>query len=363
MEKNIYNEKEKKLNHALRTQISNLKGVMVLKNNDLVYQYLDGKTKIDTPCNVASVTKSVMSALVGIAIDKGFIGSVKDKVLSYFPEYVPDTNKLSLSEQMKWEMNQLVTIEHILTMTAPFAFSLKNLESRPMEPLDRIRRQKDWTGYILGMMGDDTPLGVDTKALEGTASEDLSASTEPSWAFQYTTAGPHLLSAIIKKTTGMSTLEFANKFLFGPIGMRTIEDKPMPSFSIDHVFAKKVTGWIKDPSDVHAGGFGLTLTLEDMLKLGQLYLNKGIHNGEQIISSEWVEATIQPHTSEYGYLWWLHKEQNIETYAAMGFGGNMICVIPELQVVIAAVAELKYTKQSPWTLLDDHLLPYLQELP
>lgn len=344
MKKQLVPTLASKMNQVLNSQYPGVKGMAILKENTILYEsYAEGTDK-HTPHNVASVTKSVMSTLVGIAIDKGYIQDVKQPVLQYFEDYIATSN--NDFRQVDTTNRKNITIEHLLTMTAHFAFALKSIESRPFEPLDRLRRQRDWVAFILKMMG------------EGRGRQNV-----PLGTFQYSTPAPHLLSAILNKTTGMSTLAFANKYLFEPIGMRTIEDKPMKAYDVDHTFGKKIDGWAKDPQGNHTGGWGLTLSTEDMLRLGQLYLNKGVYNGAQILSEEWVKATIEPKSKDYGYLWWLHQEQNIKAYAALGFGGNGVYVVPALKLVVAVTAELKYVKQSPWSLLYDHTIPYLQELP
>jgi CubicO group peptidase (beta-lactamase class C family) len=137
--------------------------------------------------NVASVTKSIISALIGIAIDAGYIQSVDRKVLDFFPEYLPDA-----ADSQKRE----ITIRHLLTMTAPYPFEDWH------EPLDQFCIQPDWVKYTLDTLGQNGKIGT----------------------FKYSTAGAHLLSTIITRSTGKSAREFANERLFKPIGMKVIPD-------------------------------------------------------------------------------------------------------------------------------------------
>ena len=105
--------------------------------------------------------------------------------------------------------------------------------------------------------------------------------------------------------------------------MRGIPDYEMKSFKLEDVFGKNVKGWIKDPQGNNAGGWGIKLTLRDMARFGFLYLNGGFWDGEQVISKTWVEESTAPNPNDYGYLWWLRKEDGIFSYSAMGAGGNI----------------------------------------
>ena len=113
-------------------------------------------------------------------------------------------------------------------------------------------------------------------------------------AFKYSTASAHLLSAILTRVTGTSTREFANKFLFTQIGIDSINEYPMSSYGYDDLFGKRVKGWVHDPNNITTGGWGLTLTVREMARFGQLYLNNGFWNGKQIISQDWIAKSTAP---------------------------------------------------------------------
>lgn len=318
-------EKLSELDRHIRSQYKNINGIVIVKNGSIVYEnYYNGYKDSDVH-HVASVTKSVVSALVGIAIDQGYINSVNQKVLEYFPEYQ------SADEDF---LKKAVTIKHLLTMTAPFPFSWKEGDSRSHEPLDRLRRQKDWITYSLNLLGQKGQLGK----------------------FQYYTVGTHLLSAIITKATGKSMREYANQELFRTLGMTEIPDYDMKSFSLEAVFGKDIKGWTKDPQGITAGGFGLTLTPRDMARFGLLYLNHGKWDQKQVISKEWILESLNMNSNHYGYLWWLKDETNLFSFSALGAGGNVICCIPEKDIVIEIASEIINNPKDRWPLIEKYIL-------
>ncbi|XVE33970.1 serine hydrolase [Wukongibacter baidiensis] len=324
--------------YTINSKYKNINGIVVVRRGYIVYErYYNGYCSTDTH-NVASVTKSFISALIGIAIDAGYIKSVDQKVLDFFPEYLSGADNISKST---------ITIKHLLTMTAPFPW--KN------EPLDRLRRQKDWVKYILDQLGRNGQIGN----------------------FQYSTAGTHLLSAIITRATGMSAREFANKHLFKTIGIKEIPDHQMKSFKLDDVFGKNVTGWIKDPQGNTTGGWGLTITPRDMARFGFLYLNRGIWDNnqiisekwidestawdnKQIISEKWIESTAM-NICKYGYLWWLFEVENTLAYTAAGSGGNHIFCIPQKDLVVVIASKIIQRPQDRWALLKKYIIPAILE--
>jgi CubicO group peptidase (beta-lactamase class C family) len=326
-------EKLSNLKNIIKSQYKNINGIVVVRNGYIAFEkYYNGYGPHDAH-NVASVTKSFTSALIGIAIDAGYLGSVDQKVLKFFPEYIVGNNDIK---------KRTTTIKHLLTMTAPFAFSWKG-DKGGYEPFDRMRRQRDWVKYTLNQLGGNGQSGV----------------------FQYSTAGIHLLSAIITRTTGLCAREFANERLFRPLGIREIPDHEMRSFGIDDVFGKNAKGWIKDPKGNSTGGFGLSIAPRDMARFGFLYLNDGIWDNKQIISKTWIHESISPHSetridesiAKYGYLWWLREEDGSFMYAALGHGGNVICCNPEKDLVIAIASKIVRKSIDPWPLIEKYILP------
>lgn len=322
------------LDEMIGLRYGNINGIVVLKKGYIIFErYYNGSTASDK-WHVASVTKSIISALFGIALDNGYIQNTEQKVLSFFPEY-----KANEEDMLK----RTITLKHILTMTAPFPFSWREGNKRGTEPLDRLRRQKDWTGYILNIMAQNgLPSG-----------------------FQYYTAGPHLLSAIITRTTGMCAREFANQRLFDPIGMGNIDENRSQTFGLEDYFGKRLKGWPSDPNGNTLGGWGLSLTARDMARFGLLYLRRGKWKDTQIISEKWItESTARSVSFKlseygldgYGYLWWLRSLNGTDIFSAMGDGGNVICCIPEKDIVVAIASKLIMKPLDRWPLIEEYIL-------
>lgn len=310
------------LNLKVKESYENINGIMVLNNGEIVLEeYFNGMNKFDR-FNVASVTKSVLSAAFGIAIDKGYINSVDDKVVSYFPEYKLNKNRT----------RDNVKIHELLSMTAPYSF-------RGMgQKLGKLINSEDWIEHSLSILG-----------LGGNNND-----------FKYSDASAHLLSGIITKTTGLTTREFSNKYLCSKIGMTEIPEVDMKSFNINDILFTKEKGWLSDKQGLTIGGWGLTLTLNDMAKFGQLYLNNGLWNDEQVISKDWVEKSTKNYSSDYGYFWWLRNTEYYDAFYAMGTGGNIIAIIPKYDLVIAIASEVIRTPlKNRWDLIDESIIPYL----
>ncbi|MGF2713222.1 serine hydrolase domain-containing protein [Bacillus cereus] len=297
------------LDCVVKEEYKNINGMLVMQKGNVTFEnYYNGYGPDDT-FHVASVTKTIISALIGICVDKGYIKSVDQKVIEFSPEY----NSIS-SE---------ITVRHLLTMTAPYPFA------DWQEPLEELCTQKDWVQYTLNRIGHGGEVGH----------------------FKYSSAGAHLLSAIITSVTGKSAREFANEYLFQPIGMREIPNYNMKAFGFHDLFGKDVKGWVHDPNGISAGGWGLTLTARDMAKFGRLYLNKGIYGGKQILSKSWIKESTAMNPNRYGYLWWLREEDGIYSYCAMGDGGNVICCIPEKELVVAIASEIVHEAKDIWELI------------
>lgn len=310
----IYN-----LDKIILEEYTNTEGIVVLKKGYIVYENYFKNIEKDTRVNVASITKSIISALIGIVIDMKLIKSVDEKVVSFFPEY-------SYTKKNKNRDN--ITIKNLLTMTTPFPFSSFN------EPMNRMRRSKDWVKYSLEIMGDGNKMGV----------------------FKYSTAGTHILSAIITKVSGLSAREFANKYLFSKIYANSIENYKMPSYDLTYVFGLGIRGWVHDPQGNSAGGWGLTMTLRDMARFGLLYERMGTWQEENVISKNWIEESIKYHEYNYGYLFWLKEIDGYFTYSAKGFGGNIITVIPEKEIVVAIATDIEKDNKNRKDIISNYIL-------
>jgi len=234
--------------------------------------------------DVASVTKSITSILIGIAIDKGYIKSVNQPVLGFFIDH-----KIAHLDDRK----KRLTIEHLLTMRTGLCQNFSDGERQ----LDDMRETDDWVQFML-----DQPL-----------------LTEPGTEFAYCTGGTHLLSAIITQATGMNELEFARQYLFEPLGIHDVI-------------------WPVDPQDNNTGGFDLHLQSLDIAKIGYLLLNEGNWEGKQIISRKWIEQSTRVQVmlddgERYGYLWWLPNE-NPDLIEGRGRGGQRLIFSKQRNIVL-----------------------------
>ncbi|MFP4660902.1 MAG: serine hydrolase domain-containing protein [Halanaerobiales bacterium] len=279
---------------------TNINSIITIHRGQLAFEsYYNGYNQ-DTLFDIRSVTKTITSALIGIATDKGFIGDVNDKVIDYLPEYVDEINDSRFKE---------LTIKHLLTMTDGMDWKEEYFNS------EEVQRYPVRTAFR------------------------LSFKNEPGEEFRYSSLNSHLLSAIINKATGMSELEFANKYLFGPLNIKEIS-------------------WAEDYQGINTGGFGLQLRTRDMVKIGQLYYNKGIWDSQQIISSDWINESTEPHVSvsnniNYGYHIWTDNF----SYFARGYGGQLIMIIPDFEIVIAITSSTDQVKDNENQLISDYIIP------
>lgn len=294
------------LEKIIKSDYNNITGMIVQKNGMKMYENYFQEYTADDTMHVFSVTKSIVSVLIGIAIDKGYIKSTEQKILDFFPDYkiMPGEKKI-----------QELTIEHLLSMTAPYKYK--------SEPFEEFFASENWVKFALDLLGGDKPAGE----------------------FLYSPiVGAHILSGILVKVTRQSVFAFANKNLFMPLGIYVPHNLKMESE--EEYFAvmndKNTSGWAVDPQGLNTASWGLFLRPADMAKIGQLYLNGGIWEGKEIVSKQWIEESTREHSRwgslSYGYLWWLINTTE-HSYAAMGDGGNVIYVNTKknLVVVIAAL--------------------------
>lgn len=322
--------------HVVRNKMKRVNSFLVVKDGYLVNEkYYNGYTREDSQ-HVMSVTKSVISALIGIAIDKGLIKDVNQRIMDFFPDFRA-TGIDSLYQSL--------TLRHLLTMTSGIFY---RPGPKGREPLTlRMFRQKDWVEYIM----------------------NLSIQPDRMQSFQYNSFNSHLLSAILSRTTGMKAQEFANRYLFEPIGMQQIDDTPYEAKGRDSLLnffrMEERTRWFQDPQKNNTGGFGLFLRTVDMARLGWLFLNQGSWNGEQIISSDWVEqstatrVSFKDGKSGYGYQWWIFNN-GYRRYSALGWGGQSINVYPDFNLVVCFTSTTE-TNQTLWKnpidLVEKYIIP------
>jgi CubicO group peptidase (beta-lactamase class C family) len=266
----------------IRQHNINIHSLLIVRNGYVVLDAYFYPYQENSVHDLASVTKSVTTTLIGIAIDQGKLKSVRDRMPELFSAR-PIANRDERKERL--------TLESLLTMTS-------GLRCQPQQnelTLHQMMESKDWVQYML-----DLPMAYD-----------------PGSKFVYCSGGMHLLSGLISQTTGMSALDFARQSLFEPLGIHEAV-------------------WPADPRSVNHGWGDLHLHPRDMAKIGYLWLNHGLWDGKQIVSREWVADSTRVHSqtgldSDYGYGWWVRPKDKL--FEAVGRGGQRITVLPELKLV------------------------------
>ena len=272
---------------AVRQNGVYIHSLMIIRNGSVLadayfYPY-DGSTYHD----LASVTKSLMTTLIGIAADQGKL-DLDAPMLSFFPSRTI-ANRDARKEH--------ITVRHLASMTAGLDCDAMNDE----KTLNAMRASEDWVQFAL----------------------DRRVVSEPGTHFVYCGLQMHLLSAILQEATGMTTLEFARANLFGPLGISDVY-------------------WPADPQGYTHGWGDVCLHPRDMAKLGFLFLHQGQWDGRQIVSREWVAdstkaqiATGPNRGEDYGYGWWIARaDEEIDYFTADGRGGQRIVVVPTLNLVL-----------------------------
>ncbi len=302
------------LHTYVETNCGNICQIVAQKNGHIVYEDYWHSYKPDDTLHVMSVTKSVVSLLVGIALDQGLIKSVEQPVLDFFPDY-----KIKRGEKTI----QSVTIKHLLTMTAPYKFR--------SEPWTKVCTSPDWTVAALDLLGGR--VGITN-------------------AFRYSTLGIHILTGIISKKSGLKTVDFANRYLFAPLGIEAFDgfEAQTAEEHKEFILSKKPKKriWFVDPQGIGAAGYGLCISARDMAKIGQLCLDEGTCDGKRVVSAEWIKESIAPRLQcdesfarmRYGYLWWT-PDADRSAYAALGNSGNAIYINPENNSVVAVTGTFK----------------------
>jgi CubicO group peptidase (beta-lactamase class C family) len=259
-----------------------------------------------------SVTKSVTSALVGIAIAEGHIESVEQPILEFFPDRTFRNTD---------DVKRAISIEDVLTMRAGIDWYMSLRYTMSQAP--------DWAQFVL----------------------DLPMITEPGTEFLYNDGTAFVLSVILQNAVGITTIDFADKYLFQPLGIT------------DYTWKTSSQGFANT-------AWGLHLTPRDMAKFGFLYLHNGEWDGQQIVPAEWVKASTQPHVDPqaaslpvphpddqaYGYMWWAYAGDGY--YAARGLEGQRIWVLPDHNLVVVLTARAGTSNTlSLKPILDDYVIP------
>lgn len=269
--------------------------VLVIKDDALVFERYYNGYWVEREHNIFSVTKSVISVLVGIALDKGYISGLDIKAMDYFQEYANLEGVDVRTED--------ITLEHLITMRAGF-------ESESGDNWDDYYYSPDWFEHLLtGEMVAD-----------------------PGTRMNYTSFVAHMLSKVLVESTGQPVLSFAEENLFTPLGIDVAE-------------------WVQDPLGYEFGGTHLWLTSRELARFGYMALNQGMWENQQIVSRDWLEQSVQYATrwSEnyswgamdsvgYGYYWWLGNVRGHPLQLALGYGGQTISIFKDLDMVVVTTA-------------------------
>ncbi len=312
---------------------SNICQIYAIKGGKTVFDDCWRGYKTDDSVNVNSVTKGVMSLLAGIAIDKGFIRDVDQKVLDFFPDYQVKRGEKTIYD---------VTVRHLLTMTAPYKYR--------SEPWTKVCTSGDWTLAVLDLLGG-------RKGITG--------------EFKYATLGIQILTGIIENATGEKCIDFANRNLFLPLGIpeHFMHGDSSKEDQFDFFMNKspRKNEWYSDPMDRVTAGWGLCSSARDLAKLGELVVNDGMYNRKRIISEEYLKDMTASHLKlgerfgnmNYGYLWYKPFDGR-DVFAAIGDSGNIIYVNKEQDVSVGMTGTFKPLIFDRVEFIEKRILPVLE---
>ncbi|MDA8017611.1 MAG: beta-lactamase family protein [Thermoanaerobaculia bacterium] len=302
--------------------------LLIVRGGHLVIEeYFDGwnAKRLHT---LQSVSKSVTSALIGIAVDRGEIESTDEKVLSFFPGLLSEIRHLD-------QRKQAMTLEDLLTMKTGSEFHERGSDS----PLHRMNRlQRGWLKFVL----------------------DSRMRHEPGTRFHYDSGGVILLSGVLKATTGLFADVYADQYLFGPLG---IEE----------------SRWFKNAEGLPHTGGGLYLRPRDLARFGLLYLRRGRWQDRQVVSAEWIDRSLRRQVATvrqqdgrdvgYGFLWWVwpppaDRPELGDFYAGHGFMGQYVFVVPSLDLVVVFTGGSRTWsgEKRPAELVYEYILPATRPL-
>lgn len=288
-----------------------LTSLLVARGTTTVAEVYFGGMQASDGANLKSASKSVLSALTGIALQEGALSSVDQPIGPFFPTLLADAPR-----------KQRITIHHLLTQQT-------GLESTSFHNYGPWVTSTDWVANALRRPMDDRPGGE----------------------MIYSTGNTHILGAIVADATGQSLRSFAQNRLFDPLGVR-------------------IQSWQRSPQGRHFGGNNMALTPRGMLRFGQLYLHEGHFRDRQILSSDWIQESWRTyvrftyHDHQYGYLWFTHTFGGERVAFAWGHGGQYIFVVPRLNLVVACSSSL--SNRPPGSeghnerilrLLGEHIIP------
>jgi CubicO group peptidase (beta-lactamase class C family) len=302
--------------------------LLIIRNGYLIDEHYFAGYKRNDLHQVYSVTKSVTSILIGIAIDLHQIDSLPQRVLSFFPEYSTIGN---------WDMRKdSITLEDLLTMRAGFSWDEQSYPyGHPDNTATQMSESTDWIKFVL-----DRPM-----------------ISNPGNQFRYNSGVSMLLSGIMKHATNQQVKYFANQYLFNPLNIDKFK-------------------WDNASNGLSNTGWGLYLRPQDMAKIGYLILNEGTWNKQMIVSSSWINKSTTNHVTgsnySYGYQWWMTSLKNIPGHTpapndiliAWGYGSQFIFVIPCLNMIVVTTGgDYDEDSDQPVVFLFDYIFRAVKDDP
>jgi len=280
--------------------------LLIARHGHLVFEKYYGDASRDELHNIQSMTKSVSSALVGIALKKGLITSLDNRIVDSFPEY---------QNAIQDERMRSITIRHILTMSSGLDEVQLSFDKSFANPVVEIMRQR-----LL---------------------------YAPGTGFKYSSAAAHLLGGVLRKVSGQSVLAFAEAELFRPLGMGKVV-------------------WYADATGLQSGGMSGLWRSRDILKLGELYLRSGRWRGREIVPPTYVADSVKVHNAgdffgeraRYGYMWWIANIAGHDAFYAKGYGGQYLIVIPDADFVVLCTSDwMQPEYPQHFALVETYILP------
>jgi len=302
----MHSDRLAQLDAYIQAQLPHVRGLLVARHGSLVFEEYYGDASRDGLHNIQSMTKSVSSALVGIALKKGLVTSLEDRILDYFPEY-----RHTITDQRVRE----ITIRHLLTMASGIDEMRLSFDKVLANPIAEILQQRLLYG--------------------------------PGQGFKYSSPAAHLLGGVLRKATGRSVLEFAEMQLFRPLGMENVV-------------------WYADKTGLQSGGLSGLWRSRDILKLGELYLRRGKWRGTQLISPAYIAESVKVQntgdfygeSARYGYMWWITSVAGYEAFYARGYGGQYLMVIPKADLVVLCTSDWRQPEYPRHlALIEEYILP------
>lgn len=299
------------LDQHIRTDLPHVRSLLIAKHGSLIFEEYYGGASPDELQNLQSMTKSVSSALVGIALKKKLIASLEDKALDYLPEHRDAVADPRMRD---------ITVRHLLTMASGIDEIRLSFDKTVADPIAEILRQ-----HLLYAPGD---------------------------GFKYSSSAAHLLGGVIRKATRKSVLEFAEAELFRPLGMGRVV-------------------WYADKTGLQSGGMSGLFRARDFMTLGELYLKKGTWQGRELIAPAYIAESVKVQNkgeffgerAAYGYMWWIASVGGRPAFYARGYGGQYLMVIPSEDAVVLCTSDWRQPEYPEhFALVERFVLPALAKV-